>query len=1133
MLRTKGKIQLSASDLVGHLGCRHLTNLEIAVAQGALERPKIWDPTLQVLRERGALHEENYIQHLEEGGFRPMRIVGAGVEEQQVQETIEAMRRGSPIIIQGALSDEKWGGRPDILRRVESRSELGEWSYEVVDTKLARETKGGTVLQLCLYSDLLTKVQGVAPEFMYVVSPGMGFEPGIYRTSDYAAYYRLIKSSLESSVEESVHPETYPDPKEHCDICRWRLQCDGRRRVDDHLCLVAGISKLNINELKTHGVESTGTLAAVPLPIPWKPERGAVQTYERIREQARVQVEGRSAGKVLYEILQVEPGFGLTSLPEPSAGDIFLDLEGDPYVEGGGLEYLFGYTVHGKNGERDYSSLWALSRDGEKRAFECFIDFVMRRWVEYPDLHIYHFGPYEEAALKRLMGRYATRQEEIDRLLRASVLVDLYGVVRHSIRASVESYSIKHLEVLYGLERSVALTEANRALAHVQRCLEMGDCDDVAKESRSLVQAYNRDDCLSAHGLRDWLEGVRKRLVDDGISVSRPALGTGDASEEISEWETKINELADRLASGVPAQQEERSNEEHAQWILANILDWHRREEKAVWWEYFRLRELSGDELLEERSGIGGLVFVSAVGGTARAPVHRYRFPAQETDLRGGEDLRGLGGEPLGKLESFSFNDRTIDIKKRGVAADVHPSGVFGHQIVPSKILAEALIRIGEAVADTGIGAAGPYGVARDLLLRELPHLGGAPIRTITESPFDAAIRVARELRGGVLPIQGPPGAGKTFTGARMICEMVASGARVGITATSHKVIRHLLDEIVTAGKERNIGVKCIQKVSEKEDDREGITFTNKNEHVFSALGSSCQVAAGTAWLWARPEARESVDVLFVDEAAQMSLANVLAVSHACTRLVLLGDPQQLDQPMQGNHPDGTAVSALDHMLGNHMTIESERGLFLEETWRLHPAICAFTSEMFYESRLKPRPGLEKQRIVASGPIEGSGLRYLPVRHEGNQNASPEEANMVYRLIRTLLDEHSRWIDMDGNERELSLDDVLIIAPYNAQVFELRERLPGGRIGTVDKFQGQEAPVVIYSMATSTPEEAPHGMEFLFSLNRLNVATSRARCVSVLVGAPALFEPECRTPRQMQLANAFCRYRELADVISL
>jgi superfamily I DNA and/or RNA helicase len=270
------------------------------------------------------------------------------------------------------------------------------------------------------------------------------------------------------------------------------------------------------------------------------------------------------------------------------------------------------------------------------------------------------------------------------------------------------------------------------------------------------------------------------------------------------------------------------------------------------------------------------------------------------------------------------------------------------------------------------------------------------------------------------------------------------------------------------------------------------------------------------------------VDVLFVDEAAQMSLANVLAVSQGAKSVVLLGDPQQLEQPMQGSHPDGTNVSALDHLLGGHATIPADRGLFLDETWRLHPDICAFTSELFYENRLRSRPGLERQQIKSNGRVKGTGLRFFPVQHVGNQSSSPEEADAIRDLVADILDSDASWIDRERVERKIRHDDILIIAPYNSQVFELQERLPGARIGTVDKFQGQEAPIVIYSMTTSSRADAPRGMEFLYSPNRLNVATSRARCVCILVGSPAVFEAECRTPRQMQLANAFCRYLEMA-----
>jgi uncharacterized protein len=368
-----------------------------------------------------------------------------------------------------------------------------------------------------------------------------------------------------------------------------------------------------------------------------------------------------------------------------------------------------------------------------------------------------------------------------------------------------------------------------------------------------------------------------------------------------------------------------------------------------------------------------------------------------------------------------------------------------------------------------------------------------------------------------------------------MIVELIHCGKQVGITANSHKVIRNLLDAVMDAAQGRGIPVEAIQKCSEEDigENEHGIARAKSNDSAFAALACGTQVAGGTAWLWSRPEAACAVDVLFVDEAAQMSLANVLAVSQAADSLVLLGDPQQLDQPTKGTHPDGTGVSALAHLLGDRQTIEANQGLFLEETWRLHPAVCDFTSEVFYQGRLKSRQGMETQVLSSGSLVSGTGLRLMPVHHEGNQNSSSEEADRVGELFRRLTDGTAVWTNHKGETIPLTERDVLIITPYNAQVSELMNRLPDARIGTVDKFQGQEAPVVIYSMATSSPENAPRGMEFLYSLNRLNVATSRARCVCVLVASPKLFEPECHTPRQMKLANAFCRYRELATELTV
>jgi uncharacterized protein len=289
----------------------------------------------------------------------------------------------------------------------------------------------------------------------------------------------------------------------------------------------------------------------------------------------------------------------------------------------------------------------------------------------------------------------------------------------------------------------------------------------------------------------------------------------------------------------------------------------------------------------------------------------------------------------------------------------------------------------------------------------------------------------------------------------------------------------------------------------------------------------------GTSWLWARPEYFEAVDVLFIDEAGQMALADVVAVAQAAKNLVLIGDPQQLERPLKGSHPPGAEKSALQYLLGDRKTIPETTGLFLPQTWRMHPLVCNFTSELFYDGRLGAR-GFTQQRVLQGHPwLSGAGLWFVPVVHEGNRNSSPEEVEAVARIVESLLEPSVIWLRSTGNSRRIELKNILIVAPYNAQVADLLTRLPDAQVGTVDKFQGQEAPVVIYSLTTSSPEDAPRGMEFLYSLNRLNVATSRAMSNVILVGNPRLFEPECRNPRQIQLANALCRYREMATTIDL
>jgi hypothetical protein len=782
-----------------------------------------------------------------------------------------------------------------------------------------------------------------------------------------------------------------------------------------------------------------------------------------------------------------------------------------------------------------------VTHESEKRAFEQAIDLMMDRLAKDPAIHVYHYAPYEPTAAGRLMGRHATREEEVDRLLRGGVFVDLFRAVRQGLRASVESYSIKKLEPLYGLAREVELRDAGSSIVEFERWLAESESGSALARSPQTdptlagIEGYNRDDCLSNWRLRDWLEDRRIELERKlGEPLPRPGPSEPDPGPELSDRLAHVAELAERLSTKIPVDPAKRSADQHGRWLLAQLLSWHRREDKSFWWRYFYLmNDLTDEERVDEREPIGALRFVELVGQMDRSVVYRYRFPEQEHAIAVGTEVRDPAtGRSPGSVVAMDEAASTLDLKRGPRSDGPHPRSLVPFEYVDSAPLRDSLMRIGEWTAEHGIEGPGPYAAARDLLARRLPRLvGGQPLCRPDESPVEAAIRVAPALDSSCLAVQGPPGSGKTYLGAEVVAELISQGRRVGVTANSHRVVGHLLDWVARRGADRGVDVRIGQKTDRSGDcASDAATPFDDYGQLRAALESGeVNVVGGTGWLWSRPEFAGAVDVLVVDEAGQFSLANALAVSPASTNLVLLGDPQQLDQPLQGTHPPGAEASALGHVLAGESTMPPERGLFLTRTRRLHPDLCRFTSEAFYEGRVESEEWLAHQQLTGTGALSGTGVRFVPVVHEGNTNESAEEAQAVAGLVRALVEGGATWTDAEGTVHRLDWDDVLVVSPYNAQVAEIARGLPEARVGTVDKFQGQEAPVSIYSMATSAPELAPRGMDFLYSLNRLNVATSRARCLAALVASPALTRVRARTPRQMHLANALCRFLELAE----
>ena len=1168
MQQIDGKPVYAATDLVGYLACEHLTQLERAAMAGLTRRPMRIDPELDIIRKRGFEHEQRFLAELRAEGRSVVEVkLDGSIEDRGDQlrtaalATSEAMAQGPEVIFQATFFDGTWRGHADFLLRVESPDRPSHWGpyhYEVADTKLARHVKASAVLQICSYVDMLSGIQGVEPEWMHVALGGSAHAVERLRVGDFMAYYRTARARfLEALADETTlsfpSNSSYPEPVEHCDVCRWAVECGERRRTDDHLSLVAGISARQRRVLTERGVTTLADLGGLELPLVPRVEGTSEHALRRIREQARIQLEGRREDRLTYELLvppqgeDLDPERGLATLPEPSPGDLFFDIEGDPYAFEDGLDYLFGVLET----DGTFHAFWSRGEDGtfslaaERRAFERFIDFVVERLERDPNLHVYHYAPYEPTALKRLMGRYGTREAEVDQLLRGGILVDLLRAVRQGLRASVESYSIKRMEGFYGFEREVDLRDAGSSIVAFEQWLELGEGERPAAEHLDRIERYNLDDVVSNARLRDWLEERRDELAAlTGLAVPRPGPRAAALPEDATLAQARVTAVADRLTAGVPADRADRSPEQHARWLLAQLLGWHRREDKSMWWEFHRWMDLTADELVDEDGPIGLLEPLGPIGPPERGKqVWRYRFPVQDYDLGRGEvydpslKQQGPDASPFtwktAEVVALDDAELTVDLRGSADAPLPHPDAIVPLDWVRTNGQQESLLALGEWVAQHGIDAEGPYRAVRDLLLGRAPRTGtptGQPLRRDGESDLEAARRLALALDRTILPIQGPPGSGKTYSGARMICTLLAAGLRVGITANSHKVIGNLLAAVYRAAEAENTDVRAMQRGDPDQilDDERVIRGKNPAAVRAHVDGGQANLAAGTTWLWSAESMAGGVDVLFVDEAGQMSLANVVSMAAAADSFVLLGDPQQLDQPLRGSHPPGADRSALGHVLDGLATIPADRGLFLDTTWRLHPALCSFTSEVFYDDRLAPESHLGVQQLMAVAPAGGVGPRLVGVPTAGCDNDSPIEAAAVAELARSVVD-GGRWIDQDGAEHAVGWPDVLIVAPYNAQVGAIRRLLPSeARVGTVDKFQGQEAPISIYSMTTSSPELAPRGMNFLYSRNRLNVATSRARCVAVVVASPALLRVRARTPAQMRLANALCRFSEMA-----
>ena len=1035
---------------------------------------------MELVFRKGREHEAAYLQRLKNEGKTVAEI---SLEpdfdwERAARETVEAMSAGVDVVFQAALVGEGWRGLADFLMRVETPSALGSWSYEALDTKLARHAKPAYILQLCFYSERVEAIQGVAPALIHVLLGNLTQES--FRPEEFGAYYRRVCHRLEEFVADP--PPTVAWPCDQCSSCSFRPLCDAGWDAVDHLSRVARIYRPQIERLGTIGIATLAGLGVAPAePVP---AGMAADSFEKLRGQAALQFSARVTGRDDFVVLEPQPGSGLALLPDPSPGDLFFDFEGNPFWDHeGSLEYLWGIS----DVDDVFTPDFASSREEERAAFERFIDFVHARLVVHPELHVYHYAQYEMTALRRLMGRYGTREAELDDLLRRGVFVDLYKVVKGGVRVSRPGYGLKELEAFLPLKRRAEIKDGGTSIVAFEEWMLTRDqaiLDGIA--------AYNREDCIATRLLRDWLLERRADALKEFGPFPLPE--PVESKPLPPEKESRVALREALLPTG-----------DEACMLSGRLLDYHDRERKPVWWWFFDRLEMTAEELVEDAESIGALAPTGESELVKKSLVHGFTFPAQEHKLGLGRDVRDPAtGASAGEIVELDRDRRTLRLKRgpslNGVPLPIAliPGGPYwtGDQ-------EDALERIGRSLLDR----TGSYPAIESVLRRDPFE------RDIQTTDLNEMVKLLLSLDGRHLVIQGPPGSGKTWTSGRLIALLIQAGKRVGVASTSHKAIHKLLAEVEDAAGELGVPFDGKKKASggNPESEYPGPAV----ENVFdNADCTDCELLGGTAWLFSDPDLDGTLDYLFIDEAGQVSLADACAMGTCARNLVLVGDPQQLPQVQQGTHPDKSEASVLEHLLDGHATIPPDRGLFLERTYRLHPDVCAYISEEFYEGRLLPAP----VTATRTTPF-GTGLRYLPVEHAGRRQESSEEAEAVGAEIERLV------------AAGVSVSEIKVVAAFNAQVERIKAVVPEGvEVGTVDKFQGQEARVVFYSMASSSGADIPRGLGFLLSRNRFNVAISRAQCLAYLVCSPRLLEVDCKTIDQMRLANALCRYVELADL---
>lgn len=1117
MRKRDGRLFFSPTDLLVFFRSPFASWMDrFVVEQPAAFTPDALDSIHELLIQNGHEHERRYVASLSSLGT-DVREPPPGAR--LADWTHVVMRDGAPAIHGGPLANGEWEGTPDLLLRVDSPSTLGPWSYVAADCKLGKTLQPEYLIQLAAYAELLEAAQGRRPTSLIVV--GGDGRSHVTRTVDVFFHYRALKDTF-LAFQESFRADRPPALDGHADHGRWASRADALLAERDHLSRVAGITRHQVRRLEAAGLTTMSALAQSALRRVPRMEQG---TYDRVREQASLQIMSNGAARPRYRVLRPppdEPRRGLSLLPPPSSGDIYFDIEGYPLVDGG-LEYLFGVYSESQ-GKTRFDEFWAHDPEMERLAVSQFLSFAHARLRADPTMHVYHYGNYEVSALRRLVGRYGVAEGQLDDLLRAEAFVDVFALIRQGVRIGRAGYSLKEIESLYRPGRSGDVATAAESVVQYSRWLAKPDGGSPASSAilRS-IRDYNRDDCESLQQLVLWL---RQRQVDERIPYVPPAKVATDQPFVPEQWKA-AESISARLLSRIPQDRSTNPTIWSTQELLAHLVTFHRRESKPIFWALYSRREMNVEELTDDSDCLGGLKRTTRTPQPYKASlVYEYEFdPDQDTCLKVSDSVFMMpDGRQRTRVHSIDLAAGLIEIRLgEGREAPPDQMSLLPDEFVDPEAIAASVRRVAESWERTQR----LQPALESLLGRQPPRLRD-DITLSDEASTDQVTRVTQAvtaLQDSCLAVQGPPGTGKTYAAAQAALSLVASGGRIAVTSNSHAAIGRVLSEIAEASKRqgRSVSLAHVDRFAE-EGDGAIATFGQLSEIDFGAADAP-QVVGGTAWALSSPAAEGRFDYLFVDEAGQVSLANLVGMAACARNIVLFGDQMQLGNPTRGTHPGESGMSALAYLLQGHPTVPPGFGIFLGKTRRLAQRICDIVSDATYENRLT-RDASVPERSLRGDPSEtnlatrGTGIVFVPVEHEGNTRSSDEEVEVVRAVVDDL---KKGFVIENGAERRLTDADIIVVTPYNLQVRALSQALPSLRIGTVDRFQGQQATVVILSTCASSGEDCARGLDFLFDPHRLNVAVSRAMALAVVVGNPGLMQSRVTNVPQQKRLNLFAR----------